>query len=206
MEIQFRQAGRKFPGQTVFQQVDLNIESGSRWSILGGNGSGKSTFLKTAFGALSLSEGQIQHYSKGQALDLQSAALRIAYAAPYLELIEELAVKEFLQRYAAFRPFRADARTDYILERTLLSEASQRKIRFLSSGMKQRLRLGIALLSEAELVILDEPTSNLDRDGVQWYQDFLQEEIGTRTLLIGTNYNNEEAFLCDRQLRVSDYR
>lgn len=206
MEIQFRQAGRKFPGQTVFQQVDLNIESGSRWSILGGNGSGKSTFLKTAFGALSLSEGQIQHYSKGQALDLQSAALRIAYAAPYLELIEELAVKEFLQRYAAFRPFRADARTDYILERTLLAEAAQRKIRFLSSGMKQRLRLGIALLSEAELVILDEPTSNLDRDGVQWYQDFLQEEIGSRTLLIGTNYNNEEAFLCDRQLRVSDYR
>lgn len=206
MEIQFRQAGRKFPGQTVFQNVDLNIESGSRWSILGGNGSGKSTFLKTAFGALSLSEGEVQHFNNGQALDLQSAALRIAYAAPYLELIEELPVKEFLQRYAAFRPFRADASTSYILERTLLSEAAQRKIRFLSSGMKQRLRLGLALLSDADLIILDEPSSNLDRDGVQWYQTFLEEEIGSRTLLIGTNYNNEEAFLCDRQLRVSDYR
>lgn len=205
MELEFRVASRKFPGQVVFQNLNLHIESGSRWSILGGNGSGKSTLLKTAYGALSLSSGDVIHRQNGAKIEAQAAALKIAYAAPYFELIEELTVLEFLRRYKGFRPFRADASPESIIERTMLLEAANKKIRNLSSGMKQRLRLGLALFTEADLVILDEPSSNLDQKGVAWYQQLLKEEIGSRSLLIGTNYNEEEAFLCDHELNVSDY-
>jgi ABC-type multidrug transport system ATPase subunit len=206
MELNFLKASRKFPGQIVFKNLDLHIPSGSRWAILGGNGSGKSTFLKTAFGALSLSSGKVEYRLNNQAISPQEAALKISYAAPYFELIEELGTLEFLERYRAFRPLRSTATPEYILEKTFLSEAKYKKIRNLSSGMKQRLRLGLALFSQADLVILDEPGSNLDRDGLKWYQDILKQEIGERTLLIGTNYNDDEAFLCDQQIQVSDYQ
>jgi len=206
MRIEFHQATRKFPGQIVFKNLNLKIEEGSKWAILGGNGSGKSTFLKTAYGALSLSEGEVSHHLKGQKISLQDAALKISYAAPYLELIEELSLQEFLNRYKDFRPFRSGVNAEFILEQTLLKEARKKKIRNLSSGMKQRLRLGLALFSAAELIILDEPTSNLDADGVQWYRNLLASELADRSLLIGTNYNEDEAFICDQSLRITDYQ
>lgn len=206
MEIHFRGAGRKFPGQIVFQNLDLHIEEGAKWAILGGNGSGKSTFLKCAFGALSLSEGQLTHYSKGQELALGDAALQIAYAAPYLELIEELQVLDFLKKAEGFRPFKAGLKAEDVMDRALLTEAANKKIRNLSSGMKQRLRLCLALLSATDLVILDEPGSNLDRKGLEWYRTLLEAELGGRTLLIGTNYNEDEAFLCTQELRITDYQ
>tara|TARA_Y100001934_G_C12356147_1_gene778261 strand:+ start:306 stop:926 length:621 start_codon:yes stop_codon:yes gene_type:complete len=206
MKLEYRKAGRRFPGQIVFQNLDLEIEAGSHWAILGANGSGKSTFLKTAFGALSLSEGTVQHSIDGQAVDMQSAALNIAYAAPYFELIEELNVLEFLKTAQGFRPFKNQLGPQEIIQKAMLEEAAKRKIRFLSSGMKQRLKLCLALFSEAKLIILDEPTSNLDQAGVQWFRDLLENEIEDRSLLIGTNYNEDEGFLCDQHLRVTDYQ
>lgn len=206
MEILFRGAGRKFPGQIVFQNLDLHLEKGSSWAILGGNGSGKSTFLKCAFGALSLSDGQVEHRQNGITLSMADAALQIAYAAPYLELIEELQVLDFLQKAEGFRPFKQGLKAQDVLERALLKEAASKKIRNLSSGMKQRLRLCLALLSETNLVILDEPGSNLDQKGLAWYRELLESEIGSRTLLIGTNYNEDEAFLCKQELRITDYQ
>ena len=206
MKLEYRKAGRRFPGQIVFQNLDLEIEAGSHWAILGANGSGKSTFLKTAFGALSLSEGTVQHSIDGQAVDMQSAALNSAYAAPYFELIEELNVLEFLKTAQGFRPFKNQLGPQEIIQKAMLEEAAKRKIRFLSSGMKQRLKLCLALFSEAKLIILDEPTSNLDQAGVQWFRDLLENEIEDRSLLIGTNYNEDEGFLCDQHLRVTDYQ
>lgn len=206
MEIHFQQAGRRFPGQIVFQNLDLKIEEGSRWAILGGNGSGKSTFLKTAFGALSLSEGKVQHFQNGKAISLQNAALQIAYAAPYFELIEELSVLNFLEKAAGFRKFKSTYSPKTVLERALLKDAAQKKIRNLSSGMKQRLRLCLALLSESDFLILDEPTSNLDKAGAQWFRELLETELEGRSLLIGTNFNEDEGFLCEQQLRITDYQ
>lgn len=206
MEIEFRGAGRKFPGQIVFQNLSLTIADGSTWAILGGNGSGKSTFLKTAFGALSLSAGSLEHRHGNRTIDLAEAALRIGYAAPYLELIEELQVLDFLKKAQGFRSFRKGLKAQDVLERALLKDASTKRIRNLSSGMKQRLRLCLALLSDVDLVLLDEPGSNLDHAGLQWYRELVETELAGRTLLIGTNYNEDEAFLCKEELRITDYQ
>lgn len=206
MEIQFREAGRHFPGQIVFQKLNLRIEAGSRWAILGGNGSGKSTFLKTAFGALSLSNGSVQHRMMSQDLSLQEAALRIGYAAPYFELIEELQVLDFLKKASGFRAFKKSTTAEEVLAQALLESAAKKKIRNLSSGMKQRLRLCLALFSEVDLLILDEPSSNLDRKGTQWFRELLERELDQRTLLIGTNYNQDEGFLCEHHLKITDYQ
>jgi ABC-type multidrug transport system ATPase subunit len=206
MQIEFRKAGRRFPGQTVFKELNLNIASGSRWAILGGNGSGKSTFLKTAFGALSLSSGSVTHFDHKCKLELQEAALRIGYAAPYLELIEELRVLDFLNVANGFRPFKGDFRPKDVLSFALLEEAAHKKIRNLSSGMKQRLRLCLAIYSKVDLLILDEPTSNLDEAGSQWYRALIERELDDRTLLIGTNFNENEGFLCDQRLEITDYQ
>lgn len=206
MTIRFEQASRTFGAQIVFQDLNLEIEDGSRWAILGANGSGKSTFLKCLYGALSLSKGKLKYLSDGQELIPIEAARKIGYSAPYLELIEELPAGELLDTIAKFRPWRASWNKQSILAACLLDHAENKRVADFSSGMKQRLRLGIALCSDTDLIILDEPASNLDRDGLSWYQNFLSEELADRSLIVGTNYSDEEAFLCNRQLRISDYQ
>lgn len=206
MEIRYKQASRIFGKQVVFQNLDLHIKSGSKWAILGANGSGKSTLLKCSYGALSLSSGEIQHKHSAKDLNLIEAAKRIGYSAPYFELIEELPALELLQTLARFRPWRKDWSAQEILKACLLEDSKNKLVSDFSSGMKQRLRLGVALAAETDLIILDEPSSNLDRQGLKWYQDFLEAHLDGRTLIVGTNYSDEEAFLCEHQLRISDYQ
>ncbi len=206
MKISFQQASRTFGPQVVFKNLNLEIEAGSRWAILGANGSGKSTFLKCLYGALGLSSGKLTYSLDNKKLNPTEAARHMGYAAPYFEHIEELPAQEFLETVAKFRPFRKEWTASSILEVCLLKDARNKRITDFSSGMKQRLRLGLALLSDVELVILDEPSSNLDPAGLQWYQDFLKDHLDDRSLLVGTNYSAEEAFLCDHQLLITDYQ
>lgn len=205
MKLRFQKASRKFGNQNIFMDLNLEIENGSRWAILGANGSGKSTFLKCAYGALSLTEGRIEYQAKDGSLSPTEAAHRMGYSAPYFELIEELSAVEFLNTLQKFRPFQKDWESQQILEACLLEHAAKKRIADFSSGMKQRLRLGVAVLSEVDLVILDEPSSNLDKEGLAWYQRFLEAHLNNRTLLVGTNYSEDEAFLCDQKLLITDY-
>lgn len=206
MDIRLEQASRTFGAQVVFKDLDLNLPSGIRLAILGANGSGKSTFLKCLYGSLSLSRGQIHYQIAGQNLNPMQAARRMGYSAPYLELIEELPALELLETLARFRPWRDNWNSRRILEACLLEEAKNKRVVDFSSGMKQRLRLGIALSSQSDLIILDEPSSNLDQSGQDWFQDFLGRELGDRTLLVGTNFSGTEAFLCDQEIQISDYQ
>lgn len=206
MKIKFQEASRKFGNQLIFQNLNLEIKPGERWAILGANGSGKSTFLKCAYGALTLSSGKVIYERKNTELDPAKAAYHIGYSAPYFELIEELSAHELLETVARFKPWRKSWNAQSILESCLLSDSKNKRIADFSSGMKQRLRLGMALASEVDLVILDEPCSNLDVNGLKWYQNFLKDHLDSRSLIVGTNYSEEEAFLCDQKLLISDYQ
>jgi ABC-type multidrug transport system ATPase subunit len=207
MQINFNQASRTFGAQTVFKNLSQTFAPGSQTAVLGGNGSGKSTFLKTVYGALGLSQGTVQWQSgAGHNLSPFEAAKNMSYAGPYFELIEELTALEFLKFYQRFRPYRLGFTADVILERTLLTEAANKQISNFSSGMKQRLKIGLALFSASEVVILDEPTSNLDPKGMEWYQTLLKNELENRTLLVGSNFSDTETFLCEEKLELRKYQ
>ncbi len=206
MHISFSRAGRHFGAQTVFKNLDLSLEPGQRAAVLGGNGSGKSTLLKCTYGALSLSEGSVTWQWENQNLSPFEAAQKMSYAGPYFELIEELTALDFLKYYQRFRDFKGDTTPAYILEQAWLSEARQKPITHFSSGMKQRLKLALALFSDSSVVLLDEPTSNLDPKGMEWYQKLLKNELENRTLLVGSNFSETETFLCEEKLELKDYQ
>jgi ABC-type multidrug transport system ATPase subunit len=129
----------------------------------------------------------------------------LAYAAPYLELLEELTLLELLQFHTRFKPLQAGVSLDKLIGIMYLEKGRHQLVREFSSGMKQRLKLGLALYAEAPLLLLDEPTTNLDATGVAWYQEHVQATRAGRTLLLSSNVPAEYAF-CDEQLVVTDFQ
>lgn len=206
MKINFENASRKFGAQVVFKNLSRNFKPGCRVAVLGGNGSGKSTFLKIVYSSLSLSSGKITHQSANQELHGHAVAHQMSFAGPYFELIEELPTSEFLDYYQRFRKLRPGINTAHLLERALLSDAGKKLISNFSSGMKQRLKLALALFSDTQVVILDEPTSNLDPRGMKWYQELMEKELGNRSLFVGSNFSDTEIFLCEEKLELKNYQ
>lgn len=205
MEIVLQEAGRRFGAQQVFQELNLKLAPGDRLAVLGGNGSGKSTLLKCLYGALSLSSGSIRfHRGAKEDIPALEAGRHSSYAAPYLELIEELPALEFLRIYSRFRTL--TIRPEALLEAAYLADSALKEIAKLSSGMRQRLRLALALYTSSEILFLDEPTSNLDPAGVQWFQKQLQQNLGDRILVVGSNFQQEETFYCHREVALRDYQ
>ena len=206
MHIEFKNAARHFGAQTVFQNLNISLEPGQRYAVLGGNGSGKSTLLKTIYGALSLSEGSVSWQYSNKELSPFEAAHRMSFAGPYFELIEELTAQEFLTYYGRFREFLPELSQANILEKAWLADAATKEIRHFSSGMKQRLKLALALFSNNAVVLLDEPTSNLDPKGMDWFQALLKENLGERSLFVGSNFSDAETFLCEEKIELKDYQ
>lgn len=202
MEVVLDKVSKSFGKQHVVSDVDFTFAPGGRHAILGGNGSGKSTLLKMIYGALTPSSGILRHYIDGNTLKPDEAVFQISLASPYLELIEELSAIEFLRFYSKFRSYREGVSPHDILEYCMLGDSSKKEIRNYSSGMKQRLRLGLALFSQSRLVLLDEPVSNLDPTGIQWYQQLIDEHLSGRTLIVGSNFDEREMGFCSSKLRI----
>lgn len=201
LEIVAEDIGKKYRREWIFRHVNLTLTTGSSYTFVGPNGSGKSTLLQLLSGVLPFTEGKLTYQLKNKTLSPDDWFRQVIIAAPYLELIEELTLLELLTFHQTFKPFKEQQRPDQIAERMLLGHARHKEIKYFSSGMKQRVKLGLAFFSEAAVVILDEPTSNLDRQGVGWYLEQVQQLSPDQLLLIGSNQPNEYAF-CPNVLDV----
>ncbi|MEO0404060.1 MAG: ATP-binding cassette domain-containing protein [Bacteroidota bacterium] len=189
MNITAENLGKRFRRNWVFRNFNLNIPSESQVQILGGNGSGKSTLLGVLSGFTKGTEGTIAHTLNGKAVILGPKVINIA--APYVDLFEQLSVKESIEFHLNFKGIEKD-QTANLLDKALLSEHSLKRVSELSSGMKQRLKLTLAIATHSTLLCLDEPCSNLDKKGIQWYRKLLSEHSSGRTILIATNDPDNE--------------
>jgi ABC-type multidrug transport system ATPase subunit len=185
------------------------LHSGSRTAILGPNGSGKSTLLKLLSGQLLPSEGTLTFSAAGpnpagpnpKSIPDTLLYKEISLCGPYVELIEELTGEEAAKLHAQLRGFRQNLTTDDLWERVGWSKRIRKQtIASYSSGMKQRMRLLLALATDSSALYLDEPTSNLDTEGVDWYQQLVTDWAGDRTVLIASN---EERDFVDCTIRIS---
>ncbi len=190
MRVVLQQAGKRFEGRTIFEGVDLELAPGDRLLISGPNGAGKSTLLKLIAGFLRPSEGSVEHYEGDTGIDPDRAYRNIALAAPYLQFPKDLTVSETIRTWERFRPLKTDA--EAVPEKVALEGAKDRPVRELSSGMEQRLKLGIAFASSAPLLLLDEPLTNIDAQGRALYQELLKEESEERAILVCSNDPEQE--------------
>jgi ABC-type multidrug transport system ATPase subunit len=204
MHITLNNTGKRFNLEWIFRHVDFEFFSGKSYAIVGANGSGKSTLLQVIAGALMHSEGNIVYTDDNQkpiANDLIFEQMSIA--APYLELIEEMTATEFLSFHQTFKTFIKPI--PEILKEIGLAESANKQIRYFSSGMKQRLKLGQAFFSNTSILLLDEPTTNLDEVGIQLYLRLIKDYAEKRLLIICSNDEAEYGF-CDEKIIVEKYK
>lgn len=206
MNITLQNIGRRYNKEWIFRHLDYTFSFGKKYAILGPNGSGKSTLLKVLSGSLSPSEGTIAYQDGQHNIDVEEVYTKMTIAAPYMELLEEFTLREMLDFHFKFKAYRTGYDVDKVIELLDLPKALNKELRFFSSGMKQRVKLALACCSDSRIVMLDEPTSNLDVAGDSWYRDLVDATIGPdRLLLIGSNQEKEYEF-CDEQLHVLSYK
>lgn len=204
MNIQVQQLGKRFNRHWIFKNLTATLQSNAPVAITGPNGSGKSTLLQVLAGAMEKSTGSISWQWKEKTVAPEKQFEMVAMCAPYLELIEELTLTEFLQFHASFKKWLPGIDIPGIIARMDLQAAAHKQIRDFSSGMKQRVKLAQAILSDAPALFLDEPTSNLDLKGISMYHDWMKEFSAGRLVVIASNDESEIGF-CQQRIHISDY-
>ena len=203
MQIKLTNTGKRFNREWIFRHFDHEFLSGKRYAITGSNGSGKSTLLQVISGSISHNEGKIEMILKGSPLLEENCFQYLSIAAPYLELIEEMTATEFLHFHSSFKPLTHSLES--ILAVINLENAAQKQIRYFSSGMKQRLKLAQAFFCSAPVLLLDEPTTNLDAEGIALYQQLITEHTDQKLVIISSN-DPQEYSCCDEVISIGDYK
>ena len=204
MKITLIDAGKRFNRDWIFRHFHYEFIAGHTYAITGVNGSGKSTLLQAVAGAIGISEGRIE-YVNGGGVAPDQVFRHLSIAAPYLEVIEEMTVTEFLRFHASFKPLLAGWTVKDILHKVGLASAADKQIRYYSSGMRQRVRLAQAIFSDTPLVLLDEPCTNLDKDGIGLYGQLIEDHCKGRLVIVSSNDVQEYAF-CEEIINIMDYK
>lgn len=205
MKIVLENIGRRFNRDWIFRQINYTFESGQSYAILGPNGSGKSTLLQVLSGVLSPSEGQIRYEKDGNNLEIDQVFSYLALAAPYLELVEDFTLRETIDFHFKFKKAMPGMDREQLIDLLGLSHSADKTIRYFSSGMKQRTKLALAVLSDTPILLLDEPTANFDAQGLEWYLQLIEKYTAGRLTIVCSNQETEYAF-CQHQLRLADYK
>jgi ABC-type multidrug transport system ATPase subunit len=227
MKISLINAGKRFNRDWIFRNFHQEFISGLAYAITGPNGSGKSTLLQVIGGAMIMSEGSIQYTidnarptassGRGQSaignesanqsreIHIDEAFQYISIAAPYLELIEEMTLLEFLQFHQQFKPFLPNFGIPDIISAIGLKSATNKQIRFYSSGMKQRVKLAQAIFSNVRCILLDEPCTNLDAAGIELYHQLIRDHCNNRLVIVSSNDEQEYSF-CRERISITDFK
>ena len=206
MQIKVENAGKRFGPEWVLKNLNFELTPHSSYVIVGPNGSGKSTLMKMLSGFLSPTKGNISFQSEeGIPIMPDQIYTYCAYAAPYIELIEEFTMRELFTFHMQARGLTPGVSMQDLIEITQLQHAADREIRHFSSGMKQRLKIALALCSKAEYILLDEPTTNLDQNAVKWYIETTNQLRNNRLLIIASN---DPADLCfaEKTIQVQNFK
>lgn len=205
MKILLSDTGKRYNREWIFRHLSYEFNSGNAYAITGNNGSGKSTLLQVIGGAIQHSEGTVEWETAHQQIPADQHHQHLTIAAPYLELPEEMTLVEFLQFHQSFKPFFSSISIDEMIETVGLTAAKQKQIRNYSSGMKQRVKLAQAIFSDVPVVLLDEPCTNLDAEGVALYQRLIAHYCKNRLVIVSSNDEAEYNF-CEFVLPISRYK
>jgi len=205
MKITLQNIGRRFNRDWIFKGIDYTFSQGESYAILGANGSGKSTLLQVLNGSLTPSVGTIDFFQGDTAIDIEQVFDHLSLAAPYLELIEEFTLTEIIDFHFKFKKYLPGLNSTSIIDLLGMQSSKNKMIRYFSSGMKQRLKLALAFCSDTPMLMLDEPTSNLDTQGVEWYLSLVQQYAQNRLTIICSNQLHEYDF-CKNHLNIADYK
>jgi ABC-type multidrug transport system ATPase subunit len=206
ISILITNAGKKFGREWIFRKVDLEIKPTEKIVILGLNGSGKSTLLQAMTGYLTLNEGSIAYSNNQINIEDEQQYKLISLASPYLELVEDFTLQEQIEHAHIYKPFLNNLSIAQIVELSGLAAHKDKFIKLFSSGMRQRLKLTLAILADAPILFLDEPTTNLDATVIDWYKNMITTYAMHKTIIVCSNSIKEEYAFCERIITMEDFK
>lgn len=188
MKIYLKHISKRYHHHWIFKKISYVFEGNGIYAILGANGSGKSTLLRIIGGMQAFNAGELIYSSEDTTtLPPEKIFEKISYCAPGMDLIEELSLTEFLKFHFSFKEIIPGYSIERVIEEMQLSGAAHKLLRDFSSGMKQRAKLAQAFFSDTPCLLLDEPCSNLDQQGVDLYQKCLRDHTKGRMTIIASN-------------------
>jgi len=205
MKINLTNLGKRYNRDWIFRKLDYQFDDGKHYAITGPNGSGKSTLLQIIAGSSIFNEGKIDYYENDKQFSPENIFQKIAFSAPYLEVIEEMTLTEFFSFHEKMKGWLPEIETEKIISLVNLENAAHKQIRYFSSGMKQRVKLAQAIFSNTPIVLLDEPLTNLDEEGVSLYHSLVEKYCKNRLLIISSNDKKEYSF-CEEIINITHYK
>ena len=195
-----------FGRRLIFNNINFKFENNGIYGISGSNGSGKSTLVKIIAGIISPTSGKVIHKTGNGEIVPEKLHNHIGFVSPYLVLYDEFTAWENLAYFAEIRGVVLDTeKVNYLLGKFLLSNRKDDLVKTYSSGMKQRLKFIFALTHSPELIILDEPTSNLDAKGKENVYSILKKEADNSVVIIASNEETDLA-LCSSKIELEQYK
>jgi len=197
--------GKRYMFEWVIRSFDYSFRSGQCYAIKGPNGSGKSTLLKMLSGHATPSQGSIIFGNNSKVIPISDVFNYVTYAAPYIELIDELTVNELIHLHHGLRPVDNLIEVVDLIASLPFKGMLDKKIGELSSGMKQRIKLILAIKTNTSIILLDEPGTNLDDVGKRWFEELLRPKIYDHIVIIASN-DESDLSLANHSLLVTDYK
>jgi ABC-type multidrug transport system ATPase subunit len=193
--------GKKFYRQWIFRGLDFSIETGERVLLHGDNGSGKSTLMRILSGQLTPTEGKLELYIKGKSIDPEDFYRYLSWSGPYMDLYTDLTLTEAIRLHASLRKMVVDARdVPGLLQ---LEDHANKMLKHFSSGMLHRVKVGLAILTSCELLLLDEATTNMDEANSKLVMDLMAAYLAGRMLVFASN-KPEEFGMFERRVGMNE--
>ena len=205
MEIRLEDVSKNFKKEWIFRNVSHRLSHTDPTAIIGPNGSGKSTLLQLISGSLLQTAGDIRYTYQDRGIPAEKIYKYLSFVAPDLSLPEDFTLKEFIKFHFSFKQLKSDHDIDELPSRFLLEGAGNKYIKNFSTGMKQRLKLGVALYADTPMLLLDEPATNLDSAGLDWYLEETSKVIGDKVIVVCSNREDEYGF-CKTFINILDYK
>lgn len=203
--IKIENLAKKYKDKYALQGANLEIEKGEIFGIVGPNGAGKSTLLKLLSGITLPSEGRIELFGSEK---LEKERKRMSSIVENPTLFKDMSARDNLEYFRIQRGITDKAKIDELLEVVGLGDVGKKPVKKFSVGMKQRLAIALSLLSNPEILILDEPTSGIDPKGIVEIRKLLQRINKERhvTILISSHILSEVENLATKIAIIADGR
>lgn len=205
MTISLNQVGKRYQQHWIFKGIDFTFEAGKQYALLGANGSGKSTLLRIIAGMQQPNKGIVSYHIQDRSVAADKVFRSMSYCAPGMDLVDEMSLTEMLRFHFTFKNIRAGHTVPSVIEAMGLQKSAHKFLHEFSSGMKQRVKLAQAFFSDCPVLLLDEPCSNLDLQGVDMYRSWLQQYAPGRLVVIASNDEREYEGVAG-VLSVADYQ
>lgn len=195
-----------FGRRLIFDKINFSFESGKVYGLAGPNGSGKSTLSKIISGLLEPTRGKVIHELNGEKIIPEKLHDHLGFVSPYLVLYDEFTAEENLFHFSKIRGTEYDSeKAKSLLEEFKIYNRRTDLLKAYSSGMKQRMKFIFALLHSPQLLLLDEPTSNLDNAGKEKVYEIIKREACNNLVIIASNEDSDLA-LCSDVVNIENFK